>query len=429
VDRSNGPEWLLVGNLGCEEEWAAAGRRGGARPRTLSAPARVTAAVAGTLLRAFAGPDDLLWTAEPVDPSCLAPVAGLPVPRLVSGSWRGLTGGRGRRGGVLAWGETSGVQALRERWGAGGARAEGPPRRDLPGVAGLLWALPRAVPEVAARANDRSFALEIARREGWALPGACLVGSVEELERRVPLLARQARPATATGAWVAKAPLAASGRHRLIGRSPEDVSRPEIRRHAEGLLRRFGGLVLEPWLPRLADFGATALVRSDGGVEVVSVHRLEVDRRGAFTGLELGPDGGAPEAMAPAERTALARAVEVVGRALADLGYRGPFGVDSFRWRDAAGEVRFHPLCEINARMTFGLVARALAERVLGAGETPDGRSVALRFGRSIPGPEGEGAAERIVPLVARRPPGAGAGPAAWLRIAPTSVAGPPGSG
>lgn len=420
--RSTGPEWLLVANLGCEEEWAAAGCRRGARARTLSAPARATAAVFGTLLRAFAGPDDLLWTVEPVEPVRMAQVPGLPVPRLVSGPWRGLGGGGRGGGGVLAWGETAAVQSLRERWRRGGREA---PERDLPGLAGELWALPPAAPEAAARANDRSFALDLARREGWVLPGACLVGSMEELERRVRLL-EQERPAGSDGGWVAKAPFAAAGRHRLIARAAKDLSRHEVRRRGARLLQRFGRLILEPWLPRITDFGCTALVEP-GGVRAILHHRLEVDESGGFRGVEIGARGEAPPSMSEAERVAAERAARVVGGALIDLGYRGPFGIDSFRWRAADGEVRFHPLCEINARMTFGLVARVLAERVLGVGERAEGRSVALRFGRLGSEPEGDTAGVRILPLIAGPKTESNRGVGAWLSIARETVPGKTG--
>jgi hypothetical protein len=212
---------------------------------------------------------------------------------------------------------------------------------------------------------------------------------------------------------VAKAPFAAAGRHRIVARSADEVGRSEVARHGAGLLRRFGRLIVEPWLPRTADFGWTALVEPDG-VRPVSCHRLEVDGRGAFHGLKTGPGGGPPGTMTGPERVAAERAVRVVGGALAGLGYRGPFGIDSFRWRTTEGESRFHPVCEINGRMTFGLVARALAERVLGPAGLERAGGVALRFGRSLPGAEG---AHRVVPLISAAR--SGPGPAAWLEIAP----------
>ena len=64
------------------------------------------------------------------------------------------------------------------------------------------------------------------------------------------------------------------------------------------------------------------------------------------------------------ERRALESATHAVGKRVAEHGYRGPFGIDAWRYRDADGETHFHPLGEINARLTFGLVAHALVERL-----------------------------------------------------------------
>jgi hypothetical protein len=58
-------------------------------------------------------------------------------------------------------------------------------------------------------------------------------------------------------------------------------------------------------------------------------------------------------------RSALAEAAH----ALAKIGYAGPFGIDAFRYRDAAGETRFCACCDVNARYTMGFV--------VGMGPTP----------------------------------------------------------
>ena len=62
------------------------------------------------------------------------------------------------------------------------------------------------------------------------------------------------------------------------------------------------------------------------------------------------------------------------------MGVQG--AVDAFAYRDGDGTRRFHPLCEINARLTFGWIARALAARLgtrrLGFGPPPDGALVLI---------------------------------------------------
>ena len=84
-----------------------------------------------------------------------------------------------------------------------------------------------------------------------------------------------------------------------------------------------------------------------------------------------------------------------VGSQLAQDGYRGPFGIDGFVYRGSDGQTRVHPLCEINARLSFGFVARALARhREAGA--------VTLRLGSGpIPrSPPAQDRSARIIPLL-----------------------------
>lgn len=404
----------MIANLDCEEELAAgaAGSAGSgtrARPRTLSAAARAATAGFGTLLRALAVPGDRLWIPGPVAADRLPEVPGLPSVELLTGRLETVRPTPGAA--VLAWGETPSVEALRHRTGRPDeAPLESGATPELPGWIGALRRLPPADPAVVARVHDRRYCLEVQRTLGCALPGAGTVQSVEGLDRHL----RTGAAAAGSGLWVAKAPLSAAGRHRVIGEGRAELDQESVRRRLEQLLERFGSLVVEPWVPRGADFGCTALLDGSGAVRALGCHRLEVDRRGAFVGLVLGEAG---EVLAVGEREQLERTLRAVGRALADAGYAGPFGIDAFRWRDHRGVGRFHPLSEINARMTFGLVARALAERVRtpGAGAVeasggPPRRSPgALRLGRTPPVVSG---GEVLVPLV--HP--AGRAPGAWLR-------------
>jgi hypothetical protein len=149
---------------------------------------------------------------------------------------------------------------------------------------------------------------------------------------------------------------------------------------------------------RTADFGVSALLdRSE--LRIVGVHGQKVDVKGQFAGIDLQP------VLSKAERARLLETVEAVAATLSGAGYAGPFGIDAWRYRREGGDEILHPLGEINARMTFGLVAWALAERVDGA--------VRLRFGRSLPVAEDKTAS--TVPLLA---PGPARGSAAWIELA-----------
>ncbi|MEO8701701.1 MAG: hypothetical protein ABI867_16765 [Kofleriaceae bacterium] len=200
-----------------------------------------------------------------------------------------------------------------------------PPRADL------RWADPAAKP-----ANDRRLALTVA-----ALPGARAITSPDELA--IP------------GDWVAKALWTAAGRDRCRGSGPLT---PQLRTHVTRLIAACGAVVVEPWCHRIVDVGLCATVAADGSVVVREPHGLILDDRGAFRGIDLF---GATE-LERDERDQLIAAAHAAGAAIARTGYTGRFAIDAFAWRDGEAR-RFHACCEINARLTFGWVAHAYAER------------------------------------------------------------------
>ena len=115
------------------------------------------------------------------------------------------------------------------------------------------------------------------------------------------------------------------------------------------------------------------MVTTDREVSTLPPHRCIVDDRGTCRGITIDD--------APLREDEAARLAHIAGRvgtALAAAAYVGPFSIDAFAYRDADGQRRFHPLCEINARYSFGHVARALTERL--------GRTT-LRVGNDEPPP------------------------------------------
>lgn len=236
-------------------------------------------------------------------------------------------------------------------WCVPAMRVGVPPRADL------AWADPSA-----RAANDRRLALRVADEQRLGLPGAKTIASLAELDL--------------SGPWVSKAPWTSAGRDRCHG-----VGEPtrEQRTRIERLLARHGSLVLEPWCDRLVDVGVCATVCEDRSVVAHPPHGLVSDARGGFLGIDL-----APPALLAHERALLDVCVQAAGAAIAALGYVGPFAIDAFAYRDGA-ERKFHPLCEINARYTFGWIARSLGARF---------GTQRLGFARAIP----EGAVVLVAP-------------------------------
>jgi len=232
-------------------------------------------------------------------------------------------------------------------------------RAAVPAQWDVAWAHPTAE-----RANDRRTAMALATSLGVALPGSRTITSLAELDAH---LADNGAAAGVERRWVCKAPWTAAGRDRAHGKG--DVAVGEVRVYIGRLLERFGVLMFEPWCDRVIDLGVCVQLRDDGTMHVDRPHTLLSDSRGNFLGIDI-----IEPALTRAEHDELARVVAAAGETLHDLGYRGAFTLDAFVYRDR-GMRKLHPLCELNARHTFGHVARALHARlgthVLGFGPPP----------------------------------------------------------
>jgi hypothetical protein len=334
---------LLIANLDGEIDLARA-MTPGPHPALSAAAARLVGPAASHMAL-LARPGDRLWLPAPTAPEELCAVARERAVAIETGPLDQLAPARE----LCAWAETRAVAALR----AGAAdrdlavRAAGGDWRDA------LWHLSSG-PEVAGQVNHRRFGLALALDRGWALPAARTLRDVAELERH---LAGGAAGAGLDGAWVLKAPLSAAGRERIRLRGAA-LGRGE-RVRIERLLARFGELLFEPWVDRIADLACAGLVHP-GGVRLFAPHRLDNDPRGVFRAAIID-DGGAG-GPAAAHRDAVREAAAASGEALAAAGYQGPFAIDAYLWSDASGVQRLQRLSEINARLSFGLLARIAAE-------------------------------------------------------------------
>jgi hypothetical protein len=223
-------------------------------------------------------------------------------------------------------------------------------RVGTPPSADLRWADPAAK-----AANDR----RLARKLG-ALPGSFVVEGASS-------------DPWPTGLWIAKAVWSAAGRDRCRG---DGAPKPDQTTRMMRLLDACGALVVEPWCDRVLDVGVCASVDATGDVTAEAPHGLLVDSRGGFLGIDLA----APK-LEPADAAQLAESVQRAGSLLREVGYAGPFAVDAFVHR-VNGQRALH-VCEINARYSFGWVARAFARRSgctkLGFGPPPIEHTAAER--------------------------------------------------
>jgi len=338
---------IILGDFLCEDTFA---RDSGLNPRVVTKKVIRSISAQATLLRVFAGEDDLLWTPLPVDPDRLADLPGLARPQLVSGPQEELPDAAE----VLAWGETKAVRSLRQRTGAG------PDER-----------FPAAAPDIAARVNHRSFLLEADAAAPRRLPGAKMLTCVPELEHHLESMARPPH------SWVLKSPWSAAGRLRHVGTGL--TIEQDARRHVIDLFYHFDELLFEPWVARVADYGVCGVI-DDEGIRWLRAHEQFVDGYGRFRSIRIwAGDPGLPAEILPAAKQ--------VGELLRKAGYRGPFGTDAFRYEGPEGIPVLREVSEVNARLTFGHIAHALRERLF------PGEDLTLLLG--VPPEEG-----RYVPLL-----------------------------
>ena len=223
---------------------------------------------------------------------------------------------------------------------AGDDRIDAGPRPEAAtSFASRVWAAPVPMGAAAKAANDKTLAFRIRCNLDCNIEDTTIVDDVDAIPR-APL-------------WVLKGRFGVSGRGRILGR---DAITEAQRSYAKRLIAPHA--IWEPWVERTVDFGATAFV-SQVGLTDAAFHRAFTDNTGAFRGI----DTDLADALTTDELHDAEAALQAAADALSDIGYRGPFGVDGFVYRDARGHRRLQPLSEINARLTFGFAARAIADR------------------------------------------------------------------
>jgi hypothetical protein len=387
----------IVANLDFEETLHAAGP---GAPRRLSAQARISVRLLGTVLRVLASPGDRIWLPEGVSPTRLPEVPGLPPPTLETGPLRALPPARD----WLAWGETAEIADLRAR-----DLPPGVPRlmREGEGLTARLWRAPRPLAPIARHVHDRRIHVQLADRLGLALPGRRVLHSTRELEAHLAAGGAESSP---TGEWILKPLFSAAGRNWVRGSGPRLDRRARL--SAEKGFAPGRPLVFEPRLERFEDFGV-ALCIEESAVEVIGLHEIECSSSGRFQGIRASADSAGESPRLDRIRAAAAR----IGAELHALGYRGPCGIDTWVGRNAAGEEQEVLLGEVNARLTFGWLAHLWRDHLVRSGDAGGGSTLALRISAEEPPPR---SAVRLID------PGEHDRLSAWLELHPDPPGGPP---
>ena len=187
-----------------------------------------------------------------------------------------------------------------------------------------------------------------------------LVGTSEYIEDIAALQQR-------VGEWgqcVLKAPWSSSGRGI---RYVQDAMDEPLIRWAENILNRQGGIMIEPYYNKVADFGMEFEALAEG-VRYVGLSLFQTVN-GAYAGSILTQEHVKRELLSRYLSAELLD--EVQHRIIAVLSplfkgrYIGPFGIDMM----VCASHRLHPCVEINLRRTMGHVAIALTPELIGAKE------------------------------------------------------------
>jgi hypothetical protein len=240
-----------------------------------------------------------------------------------------------------------------------------------------LWGAAPAIVDVV---HDKAFCSRAARAHG--LLETELVGAITILDDASTTVERLVACVAEAPAWTQAAGLIAKPRWGTSGRGRLDLRRG-ITERAAARLRRRGGVVVEPWLPRIADYSSQWWIDDDGRPRALGATIATQSFAGLWQGARLWiDDDGVPTVPGQIGREVQARSALVV-QAAARAGYVGPCGVDVFSWRAADGGLRWR-LCELNARMTGGLVAVLLARELVHRQQARPGDRVRYADGHAV---------------------------------------------
>jgi len=163
---------------------------------------------------------------------------------------------------------------------------------------------------------------------------------------------------------IAKAPLSASGQHRVLLDQPTAPS--WLERHL-----RHGPVLIEPWHTRLLDLSVQLEIRETGPT-LLGITRFFTRTAGSYRGALIGPwtRGLSPELARAVHggggkgvvQGILEQAGQFIGAAAHAAGHRGALGIDAMLVATPQGP-RLQPILEVNPRTTMGRIALEIGRR------------------------------------------------------------------
>ena len=193
------------------------------------------------------------------------------------------------------------------------------------------------------KVNAKDFSHHLEATLQIALPGAALVASTEDFLRALKAI---------PGPWLAKGIWGVSGRDQRPGESGICTD-ADLR----WLSRSFNAgfpLLLEPRISIDAEYSFHFQIHPDATITPLGFCSLFTGRQGTLRGLASGPALSSPP-------HSLHQGAAAAAEAVAQEGYFGPLGIDSFLGSYQNSPI-LRPLSEINARHSFGRLTLAIAD-------------------------------------------------------------------
>ena len=199
--------------------------------------------------------------------------------------------------------------------------------------------------------SHRRYAAEVLRLLDWNPPAE--VSSVEAVEQCL----------SASPRLVVKAPWSSSGRGvRFIGGELSDYQRGWLR----NIIAQQGSVMVEPFYPKVKDFGMEFEALPDGQIRYVGLSLFDT-RNGAYTGNVIASEEDKMEMISRYIPISLidfvrVKIMDALGQVIGRH-YVGPFGVDMMILSKPDNQgFLIHPCVEINLRRTMGHVAIEMAK-------------------------------------------------------------------
>ena len=164
---------------------------------------------------------------------------------------------------------------------------------------------------------------------------------------------------------VVKSPWSSSGRGLLL--FPNVDTRKKNDELLSGMLNQQGFVTVEPWLERVTDLSCQFLSQA-GKISFMGSTFFETDRKGKYIRTFLTDFPGLQIGISDFLKEHDREVVELLEQALSQSGYatlyEGWIGVDAMIYKSDGGELKFHPMVEINGRYTMGAVAMKIREHL-----------------------------------------------------------------